>query len=66
MKLTDMQYTKLKAIHKEMKKLGKTKEAYRVNAILLSHDGMSYETIGKVLFLDTSTVKRYVKEGRNP
>lgn len=62
MVLTDKQHTELKALHKEMKKLGKTKEAYRVNAILLSHDGMSYEAIGKVLLLDTSTVKRYVKD----
>ena len=40
------------------------KKADRIKTILLLHEGLSYEQIAQVLFLDDNTIRRYEKKYR--
>jgi len=56
LKLNNNQISELLAMHKSIKD---KRIAYKINAIILLHKGLSYEEIEEVLLLDERTVRRY-------
>ena len=55
-----MHYTQKQAVLLEAHRAERVKKkADRIKTILLLHEGLSYEQISQVLFLDDSTIKRY-------
>lgn len=54
--------TEREALLRELHLEKERRFAYRINTILLLDDGLSYSEISRVLFLDDSTIGRYLKK----
>ena len=61
LKLTSKEEIELRVAHRRTKN---KREAYRINALLLLHDGWTYVQISKALLLDEETLRGYVKRYR--
>ena len=58
-KLTPAEISELHLAHKAAKKLSNTKNAYKINAVLLLGTGWTLEEVSNALLLDEETVRTY-------
>lgn len=64
--LTQEERTFLKSKHRELRKAkGNTNLAYRINAILLLDQGLSFNDVAKYLLLDDDTIRTYANKYLN-